>query len=203
MHIIGLTGGIASGKSTVSRHLAQLGAKIIDADQIARDIVAPGKPALGEIVREFGKDMLLPDGALNRAALGKLVFGNTVIRERLNQITHPQIMADIQAIISRYQEDNLEGKDYLNEVVVIDAPLLIEAGYVPLVEAVWLVAVDEETQIKRLMIRDGYTKAEAEARLKSQMSLQNKLAYANQVIDNSGTVEHTIAQVNDLWDKLK
>jgi dephospho-CoA kinase len=198
MHIIGLTGGIASGKSTVSRHLAQLGARIIDADQIARDIVAPGKPALGEIVREFGKDMLLPDGSLNRAALGKLVFGNTVIRERLNQITHPQIRADILEIISRYH-----GKDYLNEIVIIDAPLLIETGYVPLVEAVWLVAVDEETQIKRLMIRDGYTREEAEARLKSQMSLQNKLAFANQVIDNSGTVEHTIAQVNDLWDKLQ
>lgn len=203
MHLIGLTGGIASGKSTVSRHLAQLGAIIIDADQIARDVVAPGKPALGEIVREFGKDMLLPDGSLNRAALGKLVFGNTAIRERLNQITHPQIRADILEIISRYQGGNLQGKDYLNEVVIIDAPLLIEAGYTSIVEAVWLVAVDEETQIKRLMIRDGYTRAEAEARLKSQMSLQNKLAFANQVIDNSGTVEQTIAQVNELWDKLQ
>lgn len=199
MHVIGLTGGIASGKSTVSRHLAQMGAIILDADQIARDIVAPGKAALQEIVQEFGEAILLPDGSLDRVGLGKLVFTDKAKRDRLNQITHPKILAEIEEQIARHRE----GNERHNQVLVIDAPLLIEAGYVPLVESVWLVAVDEETQINRLMERDGYSKAEAESRLKSQMSLQEKLAYADQVIYNSGTVAETIAQVNQLWNKLK
>lgn len=198
MHVIGLTGGIASGKSTVSRHLAKLGAIILDADQIAREIVAPGKPALQEIVKEFGEDVLLPDGSLDRSRLGKLVFADKAKRDRLNQITHPKIFAEIRERIAKLRESY----DCLHRVVVIDAPLLIEAGFVPLVESVWLVAVDEETQIKRLMERDGYSREEAEARLKSQMPLEQKLAYADHIIQNTGTVEETIARVNELWNRL-
>jgi len=198
MHVIGLTGGIASGKSTVSRHLAKLGAIILDADQIAREIVAPGKPALQEIVQDFGEDVLLPDGSLDRARLGKLVFADKAKRDRLNQITHPKIFAEIRERIAKLRESY----DCLQRVVVIDAPLLIEAGFVPLVESVWLVAVDEETQIKRLMERDGYSREEAEARLKSQMPLEQKLAYADHIIQNMGTVEETIARVNELWNRL-
>lgn len=198
MHVIGLTGGIASGKSTVSRYLAKLGAIILDADQIAREIVAPGKPALQEIVKEFGEDVLLPDGSLDRARLGKLVFADKAKRDRLNQITHPKIFAEIRERIARLRESY----DCLHRVVVIDAPLLIEAGFVPLVESVWLVAVDEETQIKRLMERDGYSREEAEARLKSQMPLEQKLAYADQIIQNTGTLEETIARINELWNRL-
>lgn len=198
MHVIGLTGGIASGKSTVSRHLAKLGAIILDADQIAREIVAPGKPALQEIVKEFGEEVLLPDGSLDRARLGKLVFADKVKRDSLNQITHPKIFAEIRERIAKLRERY----DCLHRVVVIDAPLLIEAGFVPLVESVWLVAVDEETQIKRLMERDGYSRPEAEARLKSQLPLEQKLVYADHIIQNTGTVEATIARVNELWNRL-
>lgn len=198
MHVIGLTGGIAAGKSTVSQHLASLGAIILDADKVAREVVTPGKPALRELVKEFGDEILLSDGTLNRGKLGQLIFNDPQKREVLNKITHPKITAELKQRLAE-----LRGKyESLNKVVVLDAALLVEVGLVPLVEEVWVVVVDRETQIKRLTERDNFTREEAESRLKSQMPLEQRLVYANHIIQNNGSRETTIMQVNDLWNNL-
>jgi len=198
MRVIGLTGGIASGKSTVSRMLKKLGAHIFDADIIAREIVAPGSSALREIVRAFGRDVLLPGGELDRSKLGRLVFGDREKLAVLNGITHPRVKAEIARRLKMLKSRS----DTSNLVAVIDAPLLIEAGLTGMAEEVWLVAVDEETQLKRLMDRDGLSRDEALLRLASQMPLKNKLGYADRVINNNGTEEETRRQVMELWRQL-
>ncbi len=198
MHVVGLTGGIASGKSTVSHHLAKLGAIILDADKIAREIVAPGKPALKELVEEFGSNILQPDNTLDRSQLAQIIFNNPQKRQRLNEITHPKIIAELRKRLAELREQY----DCLNKVVVIDAALLVEAGLVPLVEEVWLVMVDVETQLQRLIQRDNLTREAAEARLKSQMPLEQRLVYANRIIQNTSSIEATQIQVNELWNNL-
>lgn len=198
MRVIGLTGGIASGKSTVSRYLAELGAAIIDGDLIAREVVAPGQPALEEIAAEFGAEVLLPDGGLNRAIVGKLVFADPAKLEKLNRITHPRIFEEIKRRIAAYRDAGPNGP----KVAVIDAPLLIEAGFDALAEAVWLIVVDEETQIKRVMERDKLSREEALARLRSQMPLDEKIAHADHIIENCGSIDTTLARVDMLWKRL-
>ena len=198
MRIIGLTGGIASGKSTVSRMLRQLGAHILDADVIAKEIVKSGQPALEEIREAFGQEIILPDGELNRKKLGLIVFGNPAKLAILNEITHPRVKEKITAGL-----EELKSVAFTDKVVaVVDAPLLIEAGLTDMVEEVWVVAVNEEIQVERLVARDGITIEEAHKRLASQMTLKDKLAYADKVIDNNGPVEETSSQVLKLWKEL-
>lgn len=196
MRVIGLTGGIASGKSLVSRLLRELGALVIDADQIAREVVEPGKPAYHSILREFGNQVLNPDGSLNRQALGRLVFSDPRKLERLNQITHPLIIAEIQKLLKSYR------LLFPEKAVVLDAPLLYEAGLESIVDEVWVVYVDYPTQLQRLMERDGLTREEARRRIEAQLPLEEKVKRADRVIDNRGTPEETALQVRKLWNEI-
>ncbi|MGI6066179.1 MAG: dephospho-CoA kinase [Bacillota bacterium] len=196
MKVIGLTGGIASGKSTVSRVLEKQGAKIIDADIIARDIVQPGCPALAEIVKVFGKETLLPDGRLDRVYLGQKVFQNQSLRKVLNSITHPKIREQIIEELRKIERESPEA------IAVVDAPLLIEAGLVDMVDEVWLVALPEEVQVNRLMNRDGLSQEEAKRRIGSQLPLAEKQKYAKHIIDTSGSINDTVNKVVKLWQEV-
>jgi len=196
MIILGLTGGIASGKSTVAKQMRRLGAEIIDADDIAREIVKPGQTAWHKIIACFGNDILLADGAINRKKLGKLVFVDEKKRKQLEEITHPEIMAVIHERIARARRMG-------QRILVLDVPLLIEVGWRSLVEYVWLVYVDRDTQLQRLIKRDNLSWEEAQQRLAAQMPLEAKKKYANVIIDNSKTLEETEAQVQRAWEELQ
>lgn len=194
MRIIGLTGGIASGKSTVARLMEKLGGVIVDADQLAREAVAPGEPAYLAIVAEFGEGILNSDRTLDRRALGKIVFADPAARRRLESITHP--------VISCLAEKRLaELRAAGTSVAIYMAPLLIEAGVISRVDEVWVVYADQETQVARLIERDGVSRAEALQRLAAQMPMAEKRRYGKVVIDNGGTQEETERQVREIWEK--
>ncbi|MEG6617030.1 dephospho-CoA kinase [Peptococcaceae bacterium 1198_IL3148] len=195
MNIIGLTGGIGSGKTTVANHLARLGAQIIDADLIAREIVTPNSPALKEIVATFGPGVLHTDGTLNRKQLGAIVFGNELALAKLNAITHPKITAVVRERINQFKRQQQSGKDML----VLVAPLLIEVGLDKLVDKVWLVHVSLAEQLQRIMERDGLSKEQALQRINSQLSETERMKYADEIIDNSQSLEYTLNQVTNLW----
>jgi dephospho-CoA kinase len=194
MRIIGLTGGIASGKSTVASLLARLGAPVIDADQLSREAVMPGQPAYDAIVAEFGESLLFPDGSIDRKALGAIVFADPDARLRLEKITHPAIRRLAEEKLTALRESH-------TPVVFYMAPLLIEAGAATLVDEIWVVCVDRETQIARLMTRDGITREDALLRLSAQMPMEEKRRYGNAVIDNSGSIDETERQVRELWEQ--
>lgn len=192
MYIIGLTGGIASGKSTVSGMLRSLGAKVIDADQIAREVVQPGCAALKEIAAVFGSSVLSDNGGLNREVLGKIVFNNSEARQKLNDITHNRICEQVWKAIVQ-----LEREGY--NMVVLDVPLLFETGWDAQVNEVWVVAVPIDVQIDRLMKRNRFTRAEALARIASQMDLKSKVERADVIIDNGASKDVTRRQVVEAW----
>lgn len=195
MYRIGLTGGIASGKSTVSTMLAELGATIIDTDEIARGIVRPQEPAWHDIVSHFGQEILLPDGSINRMVLGEKIFKDKIERQCLEKITHPYIEKEVYKS-SRQAE--LEGQS----VVVLDVPLLFEIGWQKKVDSIWVVYVDEKVQLARLMIRNQLTPEQAADRMNAQMSLREKVKFADIVIDNNLDIEHTQRQVMSAWEEL-
>lgn len=199
MLTIGLTGNIGSGKSSVSRYLADSGAIIIDADQVARDIVQPGAPALAEIFGCFGPGVLNEAGDLNRKMLGSIVFADAEAMAKLNAITHRRI---VQAITEEKRRFNsLPG--FQDKLLVVDAPLLIEVGLHKGVDEIWLVQINAEKQIERLIVRDGLSKKEALERVAAQMPQAEKLKYANRVIDNNGTFEDTKNQIDSYLADLK
>ncbi|MGB9809751.1 MAG: dephospho-CoA kinase, partial [Caldanaerobacter sp.] len=181
MKVVGLTGGIGSGKSTVSRILSGLGAKIIDADLVSREIMSKGQEAYNEIVDYFGEGILDERGEIDRKKLGLIVFGNEQKLKKLNEITHPKIIEKIKAMIV---EAKKEGNYRL---IVVDAALLIETGLYQMMDEIWMVVVDIETQIKRIMARDGFSYEEALKRIRSQMPLEEKIKYADFIINNSKT----------------
>jgi dephospho-CoA kinase len=187
--LVGLTGGIASGKSTVSRQLAELGCHVIDADVLAREVVAPGGPALAAIVEAFGREVLQADGSLDRARVAALVFADAAKRKRLEAITHPAIAGRRQAALDELTARGFDG------IVVQDAALLIEVGGHASVDRLVVVYAEPAVQRERLMRRDGLDAAEAERRIASQMPLAEKAALAHYVIDNSDSPEETAAQV--------
>ncbi len=187
--LVGLTGGIASGKSTVSRQLAELGCHVIDADVLAREVVAPGEPAWQAIVEAFGTEILGPDRTLDRARLGAIVFADAAQRRRLEAITHPAIRARRQARLAELAARGFGG------LVVQDAALLVEVGAHAHVDRLVVVYATREAQLERLMRRDGLDRAEAERRLGSQMPLAEKVRLAHYVVDNSDSPEETAAQV--------
>jgi dephospho-CoA kinase len=193
--IIGLTGGIASGKSTVARFLAELGAPVVDADRLAREVVEPGQPALAELVREFGEDILFPDGTLDRKKLGAIVFADAGKRARLNAITHPRIAAQGQAEIARHVAAGAP-------IVIYEAPLIVENGLHHGLGGLIVVSLPEDVQLRRVMARDNLDETAAKARLAAQFPLEKKLAAATHVVDNAGTPEQTRAQVEALWRQL-
>jgi dephospho-CoA kinase len=189
--VIGLTGSIACGKSTVSRLLAERGARIIDADIIAREVVRPGEEAWSLVVERFGRDILLPNEELNRIKLGALVFSDEKARLDLNAIVHPAVRGRMRQLTQEAQE---EGKT----LIVLDIPLLYESKLEHMVEKVVVVYCRAEQQLKRLMERNGFTKEEALQRIASQMSVEEKKSRADYVIDNSGTLTETEEQVDEL-----
>jgi len=194
--IIGLTGGIGTGKSTVSAMLKAKGIMVIDSDQIAREVVEPGSKALAQIVAHFGQEVLLPDGRLNRKALGVRVFGNEEERKRLMEITHPAIFAETEKRIS-------EAKKNGEALIVLDSPLLIETGRYKQTDLVVLVYADEETQLQRIMSRDNLTEEEARYRINAQMPIDEKRQFADIIIDNRGTIEELEVQVAQLLNRLR
>jgi dephospho-CoA kinase len=191
MRVLGLTGGIGSGKTMVGEMFAQLGAEIIDADQLAREVVEPGQPALSEIVERFGPDVRQADGRLDRAKLGGIVFADASARTALNAITHPRIRERMEAAVS-------ERKDRAG-VLILVIPLLYESVRSALVEKVIVVWVDPQTQFRRLVERGGLTAEQAQQRIAAQMPLDQKRALADQVIDNRGTPEETRRQVETIY----
>jgi dephospho-CoA kinase len=190
MILIGLTGGIGSGKSTVSSLLARHGAIIIDADQITRDLQCPGAPLLDAIVSEFGADVLDPDGSLNRAKLAGRVFGDTEALKKLNAIVHPAVGKEMSR--------RLDEQKTTNNVVVLDIPLLVENPRKGLSGTV-VVDLPVDIAVQRLVEHRGMSRDDAEARISRQASREDRLAIADRVIDNSGTPADLQAQVDDVW----
>jgi dephospho-CoA kinase len=197
MLVLGLTGGIASGKSTVTSMLAAYGAQVIDADQLAREVVALGREALAEIAKEFGPPVLNPDGSLDRAALGRIVFGSPAKRRRLEEITHPRIAARMREQLYALESQNQTFP------VVLDVPLLFETPEIlHLCDYTIVVWVPESLQIHRLMHRDGLSRQDALQRIRAQMPLDEKRRLADAVIDNSCSLVATQSQVRGLWTRL-
>ena len=194
MITIGLTGGIGSGKSTVSSRLAELGAFIVDADLVAREIVEPGQPALAELAEAFD-GVLNPDGTLNRAELARQAFATPEATKKLNAITHPRIRA-------RTEELFKEGRESGAEVLVYDMPLLIENGEVNKVDHVLVVDAPDELRIERLVQHRGLDEDDARRRIAAQIDRETRLSAADTVLDNSGSLEDLLTQVDGFWDGL-
>jgi dephospho-CoA kinase len=193
--VVGLTGGIAAGKSTVARQFEALGAPIVDADKLARDAVAKGSEGLAQIVEVFGEDVLLPDGTLDRKALGARVFADASLRARLNAITHPRI-AELGSL--QIAEHTRRGAPY----VLYEAALIVENGLHRALQALVVVSVDPVVQLARLIKRDGLSESEARARIAAQMPLEKKIEVADFVIDNSGEPEALRERVADVHGSL-
>lgn len=199
MPLIAVTGGIASGKSAVSKRLAELGAVVVDADQVARDVVQPGEPALAQIAAEFGPGVIAPDGSLDRAALGAIVFRDADKRAALNAITHPAVSER-----SRRMFQNAFDADP-NAVVVYDVPLLVDGhggGRAGEFHPIVVVTADPETRVRRMVELRGMDEAEARRRIASQADESERLAIADVVIDANGTLSETLHQVDRLWATL-
>ena len=191
-YVIGLTGGIGCGKSEAARYLKELGAAHVDADEISRRLTAEGGEALGEIRRVFGDAAFLPDGALDRANLGRLVFSNEPARRALEGILHPLVQ---RSMLERMDAAAREGA----KVVILDVPLLFETGMDALCDETWTLYLDREMQITRVVARDGLTRAEAEARVNSQMPMQERNARATHAIDTDRPIERTRAELEQLY----
>jgi len=189
---VGLTGGIACGKSTVSRMLEARGAAIVDADRIAREVVLPGQPALRDIRETFGEDVIAADGALDRKRLGAIVFADEAARKKLEGILHPRIRAEMARQMAEWNAKEPE------RLVVVDIPLLYESGLDKLFsfEEIVVVYVPRSVQLERLIARDGLPLEDAERRLDAQMPIERKRELADVVIDNSGTLAETERQVD-------
>jgi dephospho-CoA kinase len=192
---VGLTGGIGSGKSAVSSLLASYGAVVVDADHVAREVVEPGSAGLAAVVREFGDDVLRPDGSLDREALGKRVFADPAALARLNAIVHPLVGERTSELIAQAEAAGAR-------VVVHDVPLLVENGLARLYDAVVVVAAQPATQLDRLVRLRGMTTEDAQARIAAQAPLDAKLAVATHVIHNDGPRDELAGQVAALWREL-
>lgn len=190
MYRIGLTGGVGSGKSTVSSYMHELGIPVIDGDKLAREVVIPGSRAMAEMRKAFGPHIFLPDGSLNRLKMGEIVFNDEEKRQKLNSIIHPFIWHRTREELIRAQEEGFP-------VVVLDMPLLLEISWQLRVEEVWLVEVPLEVQIARVISRDGFTREQVMERIGKQMPTTNKMNYADVIIDNSRSVEDTRRQVRE------
>jgi dephospho-CoA kinase len=194
MRVIGLTGGIASGKSTVAKMLERLGAVVIDADALSREVVRPGEVAYEAILAEFGDRVVNPDRTINRSALGEIVFADPGARVRLERITHPAIGLRADQKLADLRRQGVPLVFYM-------APLLIEAGASARVDEIWVIYVDPATQLLRLVERDGMSRDQALQRIAAQMPMDEKKKFGRVVIDNRGTPKETERQVREIWDK--
>lgn len=197
MQLIGLTGGIASGKSTIASRLASHGAVVVDADRIAREVVEPGRPALAAIAERFGPAVIAADGSLDRPALGAIVFADEEARLALNAITHPAVLAESTARFAAAEAADPDA------IVVYDVPLLVESANEYPFELVVVAHADAATRADRLVRLRGMDRAEAERRIGAQASDEQRLAVADVVVDTGGTLEHTHDQVDALWERLR
>ena len=193
---VGLTGGIASGKSTVSEIFASLGAQILDADEVAREVLLPGQPAWTRLRQAFGEEFFNADGTVRRKELRKLVFADPEKRKQLNAIVHPEVMREINRRSETLSSSIQSG------VFLVDVPLLLEVGVANRFDKVVVVYASERVQIKRLIRRDGISEEEAKQALKAQMVLKQKVEQADYVIDNNGRLEETQVQVQRVWQEL-
>lgn len=194
--VIGLTGGIASGKTTVGRMLRELGAPVVDADLIARQVVEPGQPAYADIVREFGPEVVAPDGTLDRKRLGDIVFTDKAKRRLLEAMTHPRIAMAAQAETARHAAAG-------EPVVIYEAALIVENRIHEALAGLIVVKAHPEQQVERAVKRDNIPVEHARARIAAQLPLAKKLEVATHVIDNTGTLDDTRAQVARLWSELR
>lgn len=198
MHLIALTGGIASGKSTVATRWAEHGAVIVDADALAREVVEPGSATLKAVADRFGTDVIRPDGSLDRQSLGEHIFGDVDARSDLNAITHPAISTLAQ---QRFDEAEAENSDV---IVVYDIPLLVESGQsLDRFDAIVTVEASADTRVHRLIKHRGMTLDEAERRVASQASESERRAVADFVVDSGDTFDMTLIRADDVWQQLK
>lgn len=196
MIVVGLTGGIATGKSTVAAIFEEAGARWIDADLIAREAVRKDTPAYRDILAHFGPKVLQPDGEIDRKRLGAIIFKNPTEQRALERIVHPEVRKEINRGIAEIRQQTPSA------LVIVDIPLLFEAGMRQGLDAVIVVYAPEHLQLERLMARDGLTRPEALARIRAQMPIESKKALATQVIDNSGSFESTRAQTLEVYRQL-
>ena len=196
--IVGLTGGIVGGKSTVASMFKDLGAKIIDVDKLGHSVILPYSPAWGKIIKLFKKDILRNDLTIDREKLGKIVFANQALLKKLNEITHPEIIKLIKKEIN-LAKDKTRNQE---KILVIDAALIYEAKIDRLMDKIIVVYVNEDEQTKRLVKRSNLSKEEALQRIKSQMPMKEKVKMSDYVIDNSNSLDETEKQVEKIWKKL-
>ena len=192
MKVISLTGGIGSGKSTVSQFLAELGAVILDADKVGHEAYKPDTGVWREVVAAFGRQIVTPNGDIDRKKLGEMVFGNPESLARLNQIMHPRMYALVKAQLEEYQRQGVD-------VVVLEAPLLIEAGWTSLVDEVWVTVASESTVLRRLKQGIGLSESDSLARLRSQLSSAERIKHADVVINTDCSLDELKARVGELW----
>lgn len=196
MKVIGLTGGIGSGKSTVSQFLAEMGAVILNADEVGHKAFKPDTEIWRQVVAAFGRQILTPNGNIDRKKLGNIVFGNPESLSRLNQIMHPRMYALVKAQLEEYRQQGMG-------VVVLEAPLLLEAGWTSLVDEVWVTTAPEATVLKRLEERTGLSQAESLTRIHSQVSSEERVRHADVVINTDCDLDELKSKVKELWQRLE
>ncbi len=196
MKVIGLTGGISSGKSTVSKFLAHLGAVVIDADKVGHEVFKPGTKAWQEVVDAFGQGIISADGTIDRRKLGEIVFSNPGARAKLNQVMHPLIYEQVK---SRMEEYGRKGA----AIIIVEAPLLLEVGWKSLVDEVWVTSASEATVIKRLKEQKGLPEAQSLARVRAQLTDEERIRQADVVIDTDCALDELKERVEALWRKLR
>jgi len=204
MKVIGLTGGMGSGKSTVSQFLKELGAVIIDADKVGHEAFEPDTEAWREVVAAFGRQILTPNGEIDRNRLGEMVFANPQALARLNKIMHPRIYARVKALIEEYRRQGV-GVVVLEAPLLIDVPLSMKAGEPSLldeVDEVWVTVAPESTVLKRLKKKLGLSESQSLVRLRSQLSSEEKIKHADVVIDTDCRLDELKAKIKELWYKL-
>jgi len=195
MKVVGLTGGIGSGKSTVSQFLAELGAVILDADEVGHEAFKPNTEIWREVIAAFGRQILTPTGEIDRGKLGEIVFNNTGSLARLNQIMHPRMYEMVKAQIEEYRRQGVK-------VVVLEAPLLIEASWTSLVDEVWVTVAPESTVLRRIEERTGLSEQQSLARIRSQLSSEERARHADVAINTDCDLDELRARVSELWQRL-
>ena len=196
MKTIGLTGGIGSGKSTVSQLLGELGAFVIDADKVGHEIYQPGKEAWKQVTAAFGQDILAPDQTIDRKKLGAIIFGSDDARKKLNSIVHPLMFKDIDYRIKEKRADGF------TKPIVVEAAILIEANWLPLADEVWLIVTNKNAVIERVASQRGLSARDTEARIASQLSDAERRKYATLVIENDGSLEDLKIKVQQAWNRI-
>ena len=196
MKVIGLTGGIGSGKSTVSRFLSELGAVVLDADKVGHEAYQPGTETWKEVVAAFGQDIIGADESIDRKKLGAIVFGDPAALERLNKIMHPRMYDLMAARIEEYRRQGVK-------VVVLEAAILLEAGWTPLVDEIWVTVASEPTVVRRVRERTDLPQEQIRSRIRSQLSNEERKKQASVVISNDGDLHELRAKVEELWERLQ